>query len=90
MIALSAIQQNLYEDRLQSLRAGIIETSSIATATEAAQCGFARLPYALITEESEAGLAQRGITVRCIQDPDGQVPASEDQAGLTAVVGRAY
>lgn len=88
--ALSAIQQNLYEDRLQALRAGITETSSIATATEAAQRGFARLPYALITEESEAALAQRGVTVRCIQDPDGQVPASEDQRGLTAVVGRAY
>jgi prolyl-tRNA synthetase len=68
-------------------------TRTVATideAREAAQTGFARIPWAALGEEGEALLAKDAITVRCIQSADGGVPASEDEPGAIAVVARAY
>ena len=38
----------------------------------------------------EARLAADGVTVRCLQRPDGSLPRSEDEDDLVAFVGRAY
>ena len=44
-----------------------VDVASIDEAREAAQTGFARLPWAELGDEGEAALAEHGITVRCLQ-----------------------
>ncbi len=64
--------------------------TTIDEAREAAQSGFARVPWADLGPAGEETLAEDGITVRCLQRPDGTVPDSDDEPGLVAVVARAY
>ena len=71
------------EDRTQ-------EVTTLAEAAEAARAGFARLPWAAVGVEGEARLAQDGVTVRCLQRPDGSLPDDPDEKDLVAVVARAY
>jgi prolyl-tRNA synthetase len=70
--------------------AATADVTSLADAADAAQAGFARLPWALVRGEGEAALAGQGITVRCLVTPDGGLPASEDDDDLVALVARAY
>jgi prolyl-tRNA synthetase len=67
-----------------------VEVATIDEAREAAQTGFARIPWAMLGDAGEAKLAEDAITVRCLQTADGEVPSSEDEAGVVAVVARAY
>ena len=64
--------------------------TTVDEAAEAAQTGFARLPWDVVRGEGEARLAERGVTVRCLTGADGSLPASEDDPDLVAVVARAY
>jgi prolyl-tRNA synthetase len=64
--------------------------STINDAMEAADGGFARLPWASVGPEGEAALADEGVTVRCLQTPEGGLPSDGDDPDLVAVVGRAY
>jgi prolyl-tRNA synthetase len=66
------------------------DVSSVDEAVEAAKVGFARLPWALVAGEGEARLAQDSISVRCLQRPDGSLPASEDEPDIVATVARSY
>ncbi|MCX5267968.1 proline--tRNA ligase [Streptomyces sp. NBC_00199] len=69
-------------------------TADVATVGEAVEAvgagGWARLPWAALGEEGEAGLAEQSLTVRCLVAEDGSVPDSEDAPGNVAVVARAY
>jgi prolyl-tRNA synthetase len=67
-----------------------VEVGSLDEAAEAAQQGAARLPWSLVQGEGEARLAERAVTVRCLQRADGTLPDSEDEVDLVAVVARAY
>jgi prolyl-tRNA synthetase len=87
---LDAIQDGLYARALER-RESLTETvATIDEAREAARTGFARIPWATLGEAGEAVLATDAITVRCLQTPDGEVPASEDDPGVIAIVARAY
>ena len=66
------------------------DVSSIDDARQAAQTGFARMPWTMLGETGEQTLAEHAITVRCLQRPDGTVPDSEDEPDVMAVVARAY
>ncbi len=66
------------------------EVVTVAEAREAAQVGLARIPWATLGEAGEAELASDAVTVRCLQRPDGSVPAAEDEPDVVAVVARAY
>jgi prolyl-tRNA synthetase len=66
------------------------EVTSIEEAVEAAAVGFARLPWALVAGEGEARLAKDSVSVRCLQRPDGGLPASEDEPDIVATVARSY
>ncbi|MCB0971443.1 MAG: proline--tRNA ligase, partial [Acidimicrobiales bacterium] len=66
------------------------DVAAIDEAREAAQTGFARIPWATLGEEGEARLAEDAVTVRCLQTPDGEVPGAEDAPDVVAVVARAY
>ena len=67
-----------------------VDVSTVDEAREAAQTGFARIPWATLGEEGEATLARDAITVRCLSRPDGSLPETDDELDTVAVVARAY
>ena len=83
------IQASLFADALQRRDAGTVEAATIDEAREAAQSGFARVPWDRI-RDSEVDLAADALTVRCLQRPDGGIPGSSAEEGLTATVAKAY
>jgi prolyl-tRNA synthetase len=87
---LGQIQDELLAGATERRDAATADVSSLDEAAEAAQVGFARLPWDLVRGEGEAALAGQGITVRCLMSADGGVPASDDEPGVVAVVARAY
>ncbi len=88
--ALNEAQRALLVDARQRREANTVEVETLDAAIEAAQTGWARLPWATVGEDGENRLAGRGVTVRCLQRPDGGLPATDDEADLVAVVGRSY
>jgi prolyl-tRNA synthetase len=87
---LAQIQTALLESARARRDARTVEVSAIPEAVEAAQDGFARIPFAALGDTGEDTLAESAITVRCIQREDGSVPDSEDEPGLIAFVARSY
>ena len=87
---LEEIQQGLFDDAAARLAAGTADVATIDEAIEAAQTGFARIPYEAVGEDGEDQLATASITIRCVQTADGGVPASPDDPGLVAIAGRSY
>jgi len=87
---LEEIQGALLEEATAFRDAHTAEVSTIAEAREAAQTGFARIPWVTLGEAGEAELARDAVTVRCLQRPDGTLPDAEDEPDLVAVVSRAY
>jgi prolyl-tRNA synthetase len=87
---LAQIQDDLLARAIAERDARTVEVASLDEAAEAAQQGAARLPWDLVRGEGEARLAERAVTVRCLQRADGTLPDAEDEAGLVAVVARAY
>jgi len=70
--------------------ANTVDVGSLDDAVAAAQTGFARLPWGLVRGEGEAQLAAKGVTVRCLFNADGSLPASDEDDDIVAVVARAY
>jgi hypothetical protein len=40
--------------------------------------------------DGEGGLRTQGVTVRCLRQPDGSLPTTDDDPHTIAVVARAY
>ncbi|HEX4904243.1 MAG TPA: proline--tRNA ligase [Acidimicrobiales bacterium] len=87
---LAQIQVSLLETARARRDARTTDVSTVAEAVEAAQDGFARIPFAALGETGEDTLQESAITVRCIQREDGSVPDSEDEPDLVAFVARSY
>lgn len=87
---LEVVQADLLAEATRRRDERTVEVATIDEAREAAQTGFARIPWATLGEAGEATLAEDAVTVRCLQTADGEVPASEDEPGVMAVVARAY
>ena len=86
---LATIQANLLAEATAFRDAHTADVTTVDEAAEAARIGFARIPWEAVGDDGETRLAKQGITVRCLQDPDGDVP--EDLTGpLRAIVARAY
>jgi prolyl-tRNA synthetase len=84
------IQQSMLEDACKQLQSRTYDVAGVAEAMEAGQSGFARIRCDALTVESEDRLAERGLTVRCVQRADGSIPDDESEPELYAIVGRAY
>ena len=86
---LEAVQAGLLAEAEAFRDARTAAVATIEDAVEAGRTGFARIPWDAVGDEGEDRLAEHGITVRCLQRPDGGVP--DDLEGpLVAVVARAY
>ncbi|MFG2969630.1 proline--tRNA ligase [Streptomyces sp. NPDC048288] len=67
-----------------------VEVTTVQEALEAANTGWAHIPWTALGPEGEAKLAEHGVTVRCLTTADGSVPHDDNQPGTTAVIARAY
>ena len=83
------IHDHLYESARQRRDGNTHDVTSVSEAIEAADGGFARLPWA-VAAGAEAELKTHAITVRCLQRADGSLPEREDEPGLTALVAKSY
>jgi prolyl-tRNA synthetase len=87
---LKTIQKDMFAAAQARLAERTVETTSVDEALEAAQTGFARIPWAALGEEGERKLYEQAISVRVLQTPAGEVPADPSADDLIAVVGRSY
>ena len=87
---LERIQADLLAAATQERNARTVEVANVDEAIEAAEDGFARISWSVLSGGGEAALAQHAVTVRCLQSREDEVPDSEDEAGVTALVARAY
>ena len=88
--ALEADQKTLHDEALAFRESRTVEVSTLADALEAAQTGWARVPWSAVGAEGEQTANGKAVTVRCLVRPDGSVPDSEDEPELTAILARSY
>jgi prolyl-tRNA synthetase len=88
---LGLVHQTLLAEARDRRAAATVDTTDLDQAIEAAQVGFARLPAELLADGGERRCNEAGVSVRCLQTPEGGLPpAGEDLDELVAVVARAY
>ena len=88
-LAVRDVQAALLAEATDLREGRTVDAATIDEAGEAAQTGWARIPWSTVGEEGEDLLAQSSVSVRCLQGPDGDLPAQDDQ-GTVAYVARAY
>jgi prolyl-tRNA synthetase len=88
-LALADVHRTLLTEATALRDERTVEVTSVDEAADAAQTGWARLPWAAVGEEGEDRLAQSSVSVRCLQGPDGGLPAPDD-TDTVAYVSRAY
>ena len=87
---LDAMQQEIFAAALKFRDDATHDVATVAQAQEAAQEGFARLPWAVVDGEGEATLKNDAITVRCLQRADGSMPDSDEEKDLVCIVAKSY
>ncbi|MEA3077163.1 MAG: prolyl-tRNA synthetase [Actinomycetota bacterium] len=87
---LDTIQRAMFAEAKSLQDARTTNVDTIEAAIDAAQTGFAVLPYATIGEAGEDALNAKGVSVRCLQSHDGGLPLDADAPGTIAYVARAY
>jgi prolyl-tRNA synthetase len=88
--ALEDVQRALLQEATDFRAAHTVEVASVEEAIEAAQSGFAVLPWSAVGPEGEDRLGEAAVTVRCLQRPDGSLAEGADETDLVAICGRAY
>ncbi len=87
---LEAVQADLLVAATVRRDSATRDVGSVDEALEAAQEGFARLPWTAVGEAGEDRLNAEAVTVRCLTRPDGSVPESIEETDLLAIVARSY
>jgi prolyl-tRNA synthetase len=87
---LEEIQAAMLADAAAFRDAATNDAGDVDEALEAGREGVGRIEWAKLGDEGERRLLTEGVSVRCIQRPDGTVPESEDEPDLIAIVARAY
>jgi prolyl-tRNA synthetase len=88
--ALKADQQRLYDDALTFREEHTVDVKTLGDAIEAAQTGWARVPWSVVGDQGEAEANGKAVTVRCLTRPDGTMPDSDDEPHLIAILARSY
>jgi prolyl-tRNA synthetase len=88
--ALKADQARMYDDALAFREANTVDVKTLGDAIEAAQTGWARVPWSAVGTDGEAEANGKAVTVRCLFRPDGTMPDSDDEPDLVAILARAY
>ncbi|BCJ54706.1 proline--tRNA ligase [Actinoplanes sp. NBRC 14428] len=88
--ALKTDQQRLLDDARTFREGRTVDVKTLGEAIEAAQDGWARLQWSAVGPDGEAEANGKAVTVRCLVNPDGSVPESDDEPGVLAILARAY
>ncbi|MEV6635508.1 proline--tRNA ligase [Actinoplanes sp. NPDC051470] len=88
--ALTTDQQRLYDDALAFRAERTVEVKTLGEALEAAQTGWARLPWSAVGDEGEKEANGKAVTVRALVREDGSMPDSDTEDGLVAILARSY
>ncbi|UQU66238.1 proline--tRNA ligase [Couchioplanes caeruleus] len=88
--ALDEDQQRLFDAALAHREERTVDVKTLGEAIEAAQTGWARVPWSAVGTEGEAEANGKAVTVRCLLRPDGFVPESDDEPDVQAILARAY
>jgi prolyl-tRNA synthetase len=88
--ALKADQQRLYDDALAFREANTVDVKTLGEAMEAAQSGWARVPWSAVGDAGEKEANGKAVTVRCLTREDGSMPDSDEEPNLIAYLGRSY
>lgn len=88
--ALKADQARMYDDALAFREENTVDVKSLGDAIEAAQTGWARVPWSAVGVDGEAEANGKAVTVRCLFREDGSMPDSDDEPGLLAILARSY
>jgi prolyl-tRNA synthetase len=83
-------QEALLAEATELRESRTADVSTLDDAREAAQTGWARIPWGVVGEKGEIELAQGGVTVRCLTRADGSLPEADTDPELVAVVARSY
>jgi prolyl-tRNA synthetase len=87
---LERVQSDMLAAATAERNARTVTVADAAEAVEAAESGFARLPWPALADGGVDALGEHSVTVRCLQSAAGEVPETEDEPGVTALVARAY
>jgi prolyl-tRNA synthetase len=87
---LSAVSGNLLAESARRQSERTVDVTTVAEAVEAAGVGFGRIAWDVLGVEGETELARHGVSVRCLQRPDGGLAEADDEPDLFAVVARSY
>ena len=87
---LETIQAELLAVAIADRDARTVAVATVEEAAEAAATGFARIAWSALADGGIERLGRDAVTVRCLQSADGGLPASDDEAGSTALVARSY
>jgi prolyl-tRNA synthetase len=88
--ALDEDQQRLFDAALAHREERTVDVKTLGEAIEAAQTGWARVPWSAVGTEGEAEANGKAVTVRCLLRPDGSVPESDEEPDVQAILARAY
>src|SRR5206468_7647986 len=88
--ALRAAQLGLLQEATELRDSRTVDAATLDEARDAAQEGFARVPWSIVGEEGETKLAESGVSVRCLQRADGSLAFSSAEPDLIAYVAKAY
>jgi prolyl-tRNA synthetase len=88
--ALSTAQRQLLAEAQAARSSRTVPADTRADALVAADKGFVTMSWDDLGVEGEAELAAAGVTVRLLRRPDGTRAEAADEAGLEAVLARAY
>jgi len=88
--ALKADQARMYDDALTFREDNTVDVKTLGDAIEAAQTGWARVPWSAVGTEGEAEANGKAVTVRCLFREDGSMPDADDEPNLIAILARSY
>lgn len=84
------IQSDMFDAATARRDAATADCTTVEQARDAAQSGFARVPWEVVGAAGEQDLATSGLTVRCLRLADGSLPETDHDEGALAYVARAY
>ncbi|HVV90176.1 MAG TPA: proline--tRNA ligase [Solirubrobacterales bacterium] len=87
---LNEIQAAMLGEATAFRESATTDVASVEEALDAGREGVGRIEWSRLGPDGERRLLDDGVSVRCIQRPDGTVPAAEDEPDLQAIVARAY
>jgi len=88
---LQAVGPDLLAEATAVRDARTVDAGSLEEATEAGLAGFARVRLGALGPDGEDRLAQKALSIRCLQRTDGSLAESRDpEDDLMAVVARSY